>query len=353
MSRPQNLRKPFISFGNPFRMISPKGLSLPPKLVALLDSFEETLTEKLKTLKPRDGDGVLSLSWMTSALEALCAIHTEVKSLIAALELPVSDWDGKWIDVYLDNSVKLLDVCIAFSSEVSRLNQGNLFLQCVLHNLDSTSAVQFTKAQSSLDGWRQHVSSKNLRIEKCFTILGQLIDTLDLPRIKNSSKGRVLMRAMYGVRMVTVFICNVFAVAFSSSSQKLVDLPAPEACLWAEAFTEVQVLVNGDIQKIHSSGKVTGVKELEAVDTIVKRLHTLVQQGEDIVEVEALRSSIKDLGKSSGELTQGLDFLARGIDGFFQIVLTGRDALLGKLRVGNDVSNTMQQHNHVKRQVVR
>ncbi|GAA0156943.1 hypothetical protein LIER_14314 [Lithospermum erythrorhizon] len=353
MNSNHNLRKPFLHFGNPFRMISNKGSSLSPKLVGLLDSFEENLMEKLKSLKPREQDGVLSLSWMTSALESLCAIQTEVKSLISALELPVNDWDEKWFDVYLDNSVKLLDVCIGFRSEVSRLNQGNLFLQSVLHNLDSAAPVQFTKAESSLDHWRQHISSKNPRIEKCSSILCQFIDTLDVPRIKNSSKGRVLMRTMYGVRVVTVFICDVFAAAFSGSAQKLVDLPAPEACLWAEAFTEVQALVNGEIRKIHSGGKVMVVKELVAINTSVKKLHPLVQKGEDTVEVEALKSSITDLRNSSAELTQRLDSLAREIDSFFQILLAGRDALLGKLRVGSDVSNMMQHNNNAKHQVVR
>ncbi|KAG5040273.1 hypothetical protein JHK85_012749 [Glycine max] len=36
--------------------------------------------------------------------------------------LPVSDWEDKWIDVYFDISSKLLDICNAFSYELSRLN---------------------------------------------------------------------------------------------------------------------------------------------------------------------------------------------------------------------------------------
>ncbi|KAK9991489.1 hypothetical protein SO802_026474, partial [Lithocarpus litseifolius] len=62
------------------------------------------------------------------------------------LELPVCDWDEKWIHAYLDISVNLLDICNAFSSEISRLNQGHLLLQCVLHNLDSISSKKFIKA---------------------------------------------------------------------------------------------------------------------------------------------------------------------------------------------------------------
>ena len=111
---------------------------------------------------------------------------------ITALELPVCDWDEKWIDVYLDNSVKLLDICIAFSSELSRLNQGHLILQCVLHNLDCHTPKQFVRARASLDGWRQHINSKNPRLENCSSILDNLTETLNHPKVKTSAKGKVL-----------------------------------------------------------------------------------------------------------------------------------------------------------------
>ena len=170
MSRPHDLPHPFFHFGNPFRMKSPKGSNLSKKLLLLLNNFEETLAGRLRKLNhPKDKDGVLSLSWMKLAMLSLCETHNDIKTLIAELELPVCDWDEKWTDAYLDISVNLLDICNAFSSEISRLNQGHLLLQCVLHNLDSSSSKQFIKARSSLDAWRQHISSKNPRVENCST----------------------------------------------------------------------------------------------------------------------------------------------------------------------------------------
>jgi hypothetical protein len=271
---------------------------------------------------------------MKSAMEALSAIHTDIKELITGLELPVGDWDEKWIDVYLDNSVKLLDICIAFSSEISRLNQGHLYLQCVLHKAECASSNQFVRAQSSLDGWKQHIGSKNPRMKSCFTILESLIETLDLPKIKNSSKGKVLMRAMYGVRVATVFVCKVFAAAFSGSAEKLTDLRVSETFLWADAFTSLQGSVNVEIRSIYSSGKATVLKELEAVDTSVKKLYPIVQEG---LGEEFKTLTETDLGKSAAKLSEGLDSLAKEVDGFFQIVLSGRDALLCNLRVGTNV----------------
>lgn len=352
MSRPQDPHRAFFPFGNPFKMMLPKGSSnLSPRLLELLNSFEEKLAERLGRLRPTDKKDILTLSWMRCAMESLCAVHTDIKALITALELPVCDWDEKWVDVYLDNSVKLLDICIAFSSEISRLNQGHLFLQCVLHNLESSSK-QFIRACSSVDGWRQHIGSKNPRMENCFSILDNLVETLDLPKIKNSAKGKVLMRAMYGVKVVTVFICHVFAAAFSGSAKKLLDLHPLESCLWSEAFADVQIFINGEIRNIYSSGKATVLKELEAVEISVQKLYPIVQAGVD-TEAAGLENLITDLGKSTNDLSEGLDLLAKEVDGFFQIVLTGRDALLGNLRVGTDPLSPRQLNRNVQGQTLR
>ncbi|GMP61355.1 hypothetical protein CsSME_00023851 [Camellia sinensis var. sinensis] len=353
MSRPQDPHRTFFPFGNPFKMMLPKGSYLSPRLLELLNNFEDALAERFRKLKPKDREEVLSLSWMTLAMELLCQTHTDIKSVITKLELPVCDWDDKWIDLYLDNTVKLLDICIAFSSELSRLNQGHVLLHCALHNLGASPSNQFVKACSSLDGWRQHISSKNRRLENCFGILDSLTETLNQPKVKKSAKGKVLMRAMYGVKVVTVFVCSIFAAAFSGSANKLVDLQVLESCLWAESFVDVQTYVNGEIRNIFSSGRVTVLKELEAVDTNVKKLYPTIQDGVGPIEVEALQNCTSDLGKRADMLSRGLDLLAKQVDGFFQIVLTGRDALLCNLRVDGGVPDPMRETDNVEGRVVR
>ena len=71
---------------------------------------------------PKSKDEILTLSSMTLAMKSLCESHNDIWTLMTALELPVSDWEDKWIDVYFDISSKLQDICNAFSSELSRLN---------------------------------------------------------------------------------------------------------------------------------------------------------------------------------------------------------------------------------------
>ncbi|XP_019159076.1 PREDICTED: protein BPS1, chloroplastic-like [Ipomoea nil] len=333
MSRPQDPQRPYLPFKNPFSMILPKGSHLSPRLLALLNAFEESLAEKLRSLMHRGRGNALSVSWMKEAMASLSTIHTDIKILVTELELPVCDWDDKWIDVYMDNSVSLLDICTAFSSEILRLNQANLYLRCTVRNLDG-EPKQFVRARSSLDGWRQRVNSKNPRLENSFAILDRLTESLKFPKKKDSAKGKVLMQALYGVQVITIFLCSLVASGFSGSIKKLKQFEVLEGCSWAEAFANLQSLINNEI-----SGGVTAPKELEAVDAIVKTLYPMIESGgSNPAEAGGLQNATSELAKNTDKLAEGLDVLAKEVDGFFQIVLTGRDAMLSNIRVGSKIS---------------
>lgn len=335
MSRTQDPHKAFFPHGNPFRMILPKGSSLSPKLLALLNKFEETLAARLTKLKPVQKDDVFSSTWMILAMQQLSETHNDIKTLITELELPVHDWDDKWIDIYLDNSVKLLDICNGFNSELSRLSQGQLLLHLVLRNLEGKNSDDLKKAKSSVDSWRQHIDNGNARIEKCMPIIDQLTESLELPKVKNSAKGKVLMRAMYGVKMETLFICSIFVSAFTGSDKKLIDLKVTGTPLWAGAFNDLQTCVHTEVRNLVSCGRNVLLKELESVDDTVKELYPMIQDTKECVESEAYKKSFTGLREKAEKLSCGLDLLTKEVDGFFRIVLSGRDALLCNLRVSS------------------
>ncbi|KAK9143832.1 hypothetical protein Syun_013232 [Stephania yunnanensis] len=348
MSRPHDGHRQQFPFGNPLRALFPKESYLPPRLRALLNSFEESLAERFKKLQLKDKSDFLSLSWMSLAMELLCETHTDVKRLIADLEFPVSDWDEKWMDVYLDNSVRLLDMCIAFNSELSRLSQGQLLLQCVLHVLDVSSSPpsseKLKKSRACLDDWLQHMTSRNPKLENCSVILSALAASLHLPKIKNSTRGKVLMHAMHGVKVQTLFVCSVFAAVFSGSAGKLVDLHPSDKHLWADSFSGLRADVNEEILKTCAYRRSTKIlKELEAVDSCVKVLCPLIGNDCNSIDVENLKASATDLAKNMDNLSQGLDLLSKRVEGFFQIVLSGRDALLCNLRVYDSSSNSRKE----------
>ncbi|KAJ0245334.1 Protein BPS1 [Hirschfeldia incana] len=322
MARPQTPPRGFFPFGNPFKNLSSKNLTLSPKLLSLLNTFETNLASSITKLVPKEKSQILTLSWMSQAMVSLCQTHDAIKTLITDLELPVSDWEDKWVDVYLDISVKLLDLCNAFSSELSRLNQGHLFLQFALHNLETN----LPKAQSSLDAWKRHIVSKNPRLESCHSILTSLVQTLNLPKVKNSAKGKVLMRALYGVKVKTLYISGVFAAAFSGSSRNMLYVTVSNELPWAKSFMEMQNTMNAEMKSIFLSDGLTVMKELEAVDSGVKNLAPAIQQGSvDPIALQPLKDSVT-------ELTSGIDLVSKEVDCFFKILLSGRDTLLENLR---------------------
>lgn len=326
MARPQDPPRGFFPFGNPFKNLSSKNPVLSSNLLSLLNTFETNLASSITKLVPKEKSQILTLSWMSQAMASLCQTHNAIKTLITDLELPVSDWEDKWVDIYLDISVKLLDLCNAFSSELSRLNQGHLFLQFALHNLGTNAPQNLPKAQSSLDAWKQHIVSKNPRLESCHAILTSLVQTLNLPKVKNSAKGKVLMRALYGVKVKTLYISGVFAAAFSGSSQNLLYVTVSNELPWAPSFMDMQNTMNSEMKSIFLSDGLTVMKELEAVDSGVKNLAPAIQQGSiDSISLQPLKDSVT-------ELTSGIDLVSKEVDCFFKILLSGRDTLLENLR---------------------
>lgn len=430
----------FFPVGNPFRMILPRGAHLSPKLIELLASYEEGLASSLRKLKPEDTSEVLTLSWMKVAVDSLSEMHTNIATLITELELPVTDWDEKWVDIYLNSSVKLLDICIALSSELARLDQGQLLVRYVLHVLDSGGSVpsqeQLRRAEASLKEWMERASTRSPKLQGCLAVLQELAGNLSLMKVKHSAKGKVLMRALYGIEAVTVFFCSVLVVVLSGSSKLLVEFEVPEKFCWSKAFNDLYSAISGELRRQSSRSGIVAVKELEEVEACARKLHALTSSakhqkesatlacavinseevvtsdasgqegvdeyhlklasvttreceltmGENITEevmeeVEAkqvaetvghakkvmmlevtsdgqheddntkqvdgaetnglereedLLNCISSMSKSAEGLRLGLDSVSKRVGDFFQIVLTGRDALLCNLRISDE-----------------
>lgn len=140
------------------------------------------------------------------------------------------------------------------------------------------------------------------------------------------------MRAMYGAKVQTLFVCSVFVAAFSGSCKKLFDLDVAATHLWARDFNRLQGNVNGIIRSQFSAKSGNLVEEPRGVDTVVKKLYPLTQGSSVSADEDSALVSIRQLRTEAEKLSGGLNLLSKEVDSFFQIVLTGRDALLGSLR---------------------
>ncbi|KZV57650.1 hypothetical protein F511_03110 [Dorcoceras hygrometricum] len=344
MSSPQDSIRSFLPFGNPLRMMLPIRSRMSPKLVSILNTFEETLAKRLEKLIPADKEEVKHISWMQYAIKSLFEIHTDVKALIAALQLPIRHCDHMWTDVYFDTSNKFLEICTALNNHISQLQDGHFFLNCAMVELNSGS---FVEAYTSMVEWKQRVDAKNSRVDKGFSALDYHAHVLDRPNIKHSAKEKVLVQATYGVKAVALFLASTFAAAFLGSEKKLMEIQVPETYLWAENFAKLQSFMNTELRNIFSSGRVTVVNERESVDASVEKLFPVLRNGVDSVEAEVLETLKLELEKSSENFSLGLDLLAKELDDLFKDVIRGRNDLRDDIMIAFSTIDHSPANKHI------
>ncbi|WOL06256.1 hypothetical protein Cni_G14988 [Canna indica] len=87
------------------------------------------------------------------------------------------------------------------------------------------------------------------------------------------------MRALYGVKVMTVFVCGIFSSILSSRSKAFLDLHISGEYIWVEALKDFQVLVNEEVKRQFVNGKMTTtLKEIEAVKICASSLHDLISR---------------------------------------------------------------------------
>ncbi|XP_020599544.1 UPF0496 protein 4-like [Phalaenopsis equestris] len=353
MSRTHDGHHASSPFGNPFKLVFSKGPNRSSKLLTLLNSFEQSLAEDIRKLKPNDTSKFHSFIWLRQAVDALVESHNKFKSLIIDLEFPASVWDEKWIELYLNDSLNLLDVCIALISEVSRLEQHQVLLRYALQILNSCSShpspEQLQRAGEALHDWIQKLDSRSSKLENAPSILQGMLGTLSLPKVKNSPKGRVLMRALYAVKIVMMFIASVLLALFSGSSKPLMDMQVPNDFSWAMAFNDLQLVVNKELKGrllldkpviLNELGEVHGfARSLNAVMVTItqKKDEKEIARNNDVEEVKRrCEELILELSKSSARLSHELELLGKKLNDFFELIMSGRDGLLGSLRTSEE-----------------
>ncbi|KAI3498275.1 hypothetical protein L1887_34046 [Cichorium endivia] len=326
MSRSDGPHRPFLPIGNPFKMMMPKTSHLPS---TFLTTFEKNLAKRFQQLKPNHPNDIITFPWMKSALASICETLDDIKKLIVDLQLPICSWDIKWVDMYLDNSLNLLDFCSAYGTDIVRQRFGYVMIKCALLDLESDNPQKLMQASSSLHEWRQYQNCyDNSKLQDCCDVISKLEETLNLPKIKNIPKAKDLVRAMYGLKVQTMFIFSTFVAAFSNFPRVLVELQVPKLYLWQESFTDLQTVMNGEIKNVYSSGGISPLIELRRIEENVKKLYPLIHDGLGDVKQEDFKSYCSELMENNEKFLVGLDEIKLEMDRFFKVVVGGRMALL-------------------------
>ncbi|KAF9674466.1 hypothetical protein SADUNF_Sadunf10G0130100 [Salix dunnii] len=293
-------------------------------------SFDESLLRRLKTLTNSSSTSPLSVainfSWLSSALEFLSFAHEEAINLLSSLNLDNS------LVFYLDNSVKLLDLCNSISSEIERFRHRRLVLNFALHVLNNGSEdpEKLARAKVSLSDWvnscKGPILDSNNHLENIATDLATRLK--EIPRGKISAGERLVRRTIYAVGLVAVFVAGVVVTALRGSSGLVVAVRAPPEFLWAESFNSLCASVSTRPDK-----KRHLLDELDEIEARIKEVGGVMDDGCG-ENGERSSSAVKELEMVTGRLGEGSERLGNGVNEIFNSVLRTREGMLEKMRVG-------------------
>lgn len=319
----------FPSF-SPFRVA--KKHSVPNKFDLISRSFDDALLRRLKTLAPPS----ISLSWLSKAVDFLSLAHSEARSLISNLEVTALD-DS--LACYLDDSVKLLDICNSVSADIERLRQRRLVLTFAIHLLGDGKV---RRARESLKEWESRASGFGKRCNAEGLVKDLALGLRNAPGGKISSVGRLVRRTVYAVGLVTVFVAGAVVSALSGSPE-MVGVRVPAEFPWAESLNELETEVSGELKRRFGGGeKNVELKGLllEEVDDVAARVREACEvmddgaaEEEEEKKKERLNDVVKELERAMGSFSDGLEGLSRGVNEMFHGVLCNRNHMLDNVRI--------------------
>ena len=297
-------------------------------------SFDESILRRLNTLCNSHSSVTINFSWLSSALAFLSFTHNQAITLLSNPKLTDS------LNFYLDDSVKLLDICNSIASEIERLRHRRLLLKLALHlfnnNNNSEDAEKLRRARASLTDWDNNLkgpryeSSKNLE----HLVIDLAFMLKEVPRGKISSDERIVRRTIHSVGLVTVFVAGVVVAALRGSTELGVAVRAPSEFLWADSFNILNSAISAE------SGKNRHL--LEELDDVEARLREVIGVMDDAggEKGESLNGAVKELERVTETLGEGLERLSNGVNEVFNTVMSSRKEMLERMRAGQQKQQT-------------
>lgn len=321
-----------FSLFSPFRVA--KKHSVPNNLDLISRSFDDALLCRLKTLTPPS----ISLSWLSKAVDFLALAQSEARVLISNLKVAALDDSLAW---YLDDSVKLLDLCNSVSADIERFRQRRLLLTFVLHLLGdgNQSPEKLRRASKALSDFERCASDLGKRSNADVLVRDMATGLRNVPRGKASRVGKLVRRTVHAVGLVTVFVAGV-VVATIHGSPEMVRVGVPAEFSWAESLNELESEMSAELKRRFGGEKDKKQKglleELEDVGTRVREVCEVIDDVAGVAveeeEKKRLNDVVKALERATGSFSDGLERLSNGVNEMFNGVLCNRNHMLEKVR---------------------
>ncbi|XP_039158842.1 uncharacterized protein LOC120288766 [Eucalyptus grandis] len=290
--------------------VLPRGAKLTvEELESISSSFDESIVSSLYGLSPASA----SLTWFFSSVNVLTTAHSAVRSLIYELK---SDGGDSLLSWYLDNSLKVLDVCNRMSSKIERLCLHHLDRRMMMNLLGSGGNPSKEDIHQARDLLVDSEGEGMADIEELIRDLATSIVTSAMRR-KDLPVDKVVRRAVQAVNFLTAFIAGVIYSALCSSSRAIAYIYVPEEFPWGDSTRVLEELNDVEARGRHV---------LEAIDEVVA-------SGGDGEVVGRLREAAVGLEKATEQLLKGLYHLRDGVDELFLTVTRIRKEMVNEFRV--------------------
>ncbi|CAK7326066.1 unnamed protein product [Dovyalis caffra] len=327
----------FPSFFDPFNRKNKKDVA--KKFDLISNSFDESLLRRLKTLTNSLSSSppsvAINFSWLSSVVDFLSFAHNEAITLLSTLKLDSS------LNFYLDNSVKLLDLCNSISSEIERLRHRRLVISFAYHVLNDNSEdpEKLRRARASLSDWVTNFKGSRLDSNNNLEDLVRdlALRLKEVPRGKMSADVRVVRRTIYAVGLATALVAGVVLAALRGSTGLGVAVRAPPEFLWADSFNFISAAISAEWTRPEKKRHL--LKELDDVDVRIKELSAVLDDGSG-KNGERLNGVVRELERVTETLGGGLERLSNGVNEVFNTVLSTRKGMLETMRVGQQKAQT-------------
>lgn len=307
----------------------------PRELESICNSFDECLLSHLRGPSPAS----VSLAWLSSAVDVLTFAHAAAKPLVPDLELDSGYGQSPW---YLDNNLKVLNLCNHISSEIQRLCLHRLKLRIAIEFLRSDrnpSEKKIRQARNVLadlegegvDGYWKSTCN----IEELIRGLAVSIGT-SAPQGMVSPVERVFRCMVHAAGFVTVFVAGVLSAAFHASPGAVARIHVPEEFPWGDSSRTIKSAVIAELEhNQEKDGKTCALQELDDAEACARRLLEAIDEvaasGGSGEMVGRLREMVTGLEMATGVMLEGLERLREAVKGLFQTVMGIREEMMDKL----------------------
>ncbi|KAI3734232.1 hypothetical protein L6452_13697 [Arctium lappa] len=303
---------------------SHKGYQLPARF------FDEKVILHLKTLNPPSDSSIISLSWLSKAVSFLSMVHCEAQDQISSLGSE-SDY---YQTLYMDYSMRVLDLCNLISSAVQQLTERRLLMNLGLRLIKSSGQIpspeKLKKAKDALIRSVHHTQDtskeKGIRAKALIEELTSGINSLPLG--KTSSAKDLIRRTLHGLGILTVFTASVL-VSVLYGQYDPVEVRVPAEFLWSDSVNRLQTQIFELIKPKQTKGWL-----LELDDT-ASRAQAVCDLLDEIVVDDnrsRLENGVKELVNAASNFSDVVDGLTNGVNGLFNSVLKTRNGVLDGVR---------------------